>query len=36
MLAGFAALVADLHQPVHKENEVLFPRALALEAQAVA
>jgi len=36
MLAGFAALVADLHQPVHKENEVLFPWALALEAQAVA
>ena len=36
MLAGFAALEADLHQHVHKENNVLFPRALALETQAVA
>ncbi len=36
MLAGFAELEADLHQHVHKENNVLFPRALALEASAVA
>jgi regulator of cell morphogenesis and NO signaling len=36
MLAGFAQLEGDLHEHVHKENNVLFPRALALEAQAVA
>lgn len=35
MLAGFAALEADLQQHVHKENNVLFPRALALENQPV-
>lgn len=33
MLAGFAQLEADLHRHVHKENNVLFPRALALETQ---
>jgi regulator of cell morphogenesis and NO signaling len=33
MLAGFAQLESDLHEHVHKENNVLFPRALALEAQ---
>jgi regulator of cell morphogenesis and NO signaling len=31
MLAGFAQLESDLHQHVHKENNVLFLRALALE-----
>jgi regulator of cell morphogenesis and NO signaling len=36
MLAGFAQLEGDLHDHVHKENNVLFPRALELEAQAVA
>lgn len=36
MLAGFARLETDLHAHVHKENNVLFPRALALEAHAVA
>jgi len=36
MLAGFARLETDLHEHVHKENNVLFPRAIALEAQAVA
>jgi regulator of cell morphogenesis and NO signaling len=36
LLAGLAQLEADLHEHVHKENNVLFPRALALEAQAVA
>ncbi len=36
MLAGFAQLEGDLHEHVHKENNILFPRALALEAQAVA
>ena len=36
MLAGFAQLEGDLHDHVHKENNVMFPRALALEAQAVA
>ncbi len=33
MLAGFAQLESDLHRHVHKENNVLFPRAIALEAQ---
>ena len=33
LLAGLARLEADLHQHVHKENNVLFPRAIALEAQ---
>jgi regulator of cell morphogenesis and NO signaling len=36
LLAGLAHLEADLHQHVHKENNVLFPRALILEAQATA
>lgn len=31
-LDGLAQLEADMHQHVHKENNVLFPRALALEA----
>jgi regulator of cell morphogenesis and NO signaling len=30
LLAGLAALEADLHRHVHKENEVLFPKALGL------
>lgn len=29
---GLAALEADLHQHIHLENNVLFPKALALEA----
>lgn len=33
LLAGLAHLETDLHEHVHKENNVLFPRALALEAQ---
>ncbi len=32
LLAGLAEFEADLHQHVHKENNVLFPRALALAA----
>jgi regulator of cell morphogenesis and NO signaling len=32
MLAGLAALERDMHQHVHKENNILFPRAIALEA----
>jgi regulator of cell morphogenesis and NO signaling len=32
MLAGLAQLEGDLHAHVHKENNVLFPRAIALEA----
>lgn len=32
-LDGLAQLEADMHQHVHKENNVLFPRALALEAE---
>jgi len=31
MLAGLAALEADMHQHVHKENNILFPKAIALE-----
>lgn len=31
-LAGLAELEADLHRHIHKENEILFPRALAAEA----
>lgn len=30
-LDGLAELEADMHQHVHKENNILFPRALALE-----
>lgn len=33
LLAGLAQFEADLHQHVHKENNVLFPRAIALEEQ---
>jgi regulator of cell morphogenesis and NO signaling len=36
LLVGLAHLEADLHEHVHKENNVLFPRALALEASVVA
>jgi regulator of cell morphogenesis and NO signaling len=32
MLAGLADLETDLHRHIHKENEILFPRALATEA----
>ena len=35
MLAGLAQLEGDLHEHVPKENNVLFPRALALEVQTV-
>jgi regulator of cell morphogenesis and NO signaling len=33
LLGGLAGLEADLHRHVHKENNVLFPRAIKLEAQ---
>ena len=33
LLGGLARFESDLHQHVHKENNILFPRALALEAQ---
>lgn len=33
MLDGLSQLEQDLHQHVHKENNILFPQALALEAQ---
>lgn len=33
MLAGLEELEGDLHRHVHKENNVLFPRALAEEAR---
>lgn len=36
LLAGLARFESDLHDHVHKENNVLFPRALALEAQSSA
>lgn len=36
LLAGLARLELDLHEHVHKENNILFPRALALEARGVA
>jgi regulator of cell morphogenesis and NO signaling len=32
LLAGLAEFEADLHRHVHKENNILFPRALALGA----
>jgi regulator of cell morphogenesis and NO signaling len=32
MLAGLAELERDMHQHVHKENNILFPRASAAEA----
>ena len=31
MLDGLATLERDMHQHVHKENNILFPRAIALE-----
>jgi regulator of cell morphogenesis and NO signaling len=31
LMAGLADLEADLHQHIHKENNILFPRAAALE-----
>lgn len=34
MLDGLAELEADLHQHIHKENNILFPRAAQLEAAA--
>ena len=33
MLDALAQLEHDLHQHVHKENNILFPRAMALEAE---
>ena len=33
LLDGLATLEADLHQHIHKENNMLFPRALAMEAE---
>ncbi len=33
MLDALAHLEGDLHQHIHKENNVLFPRALAMEAR---
>jgi regulator of cell morphogenesis and NO signaling len=31
---ALAEFEADLHQHIHLENNILFPRAIALEAQA--
>ena len=33
MLDGLHALEQDLHQHIYKENSILFPRALAREAE---
>jgi regulator of cell morphogenesis and NO signaling len=33
LLAGLAELEADLHLHIHKENNIMFPRAAKLEAQ---
>jgi regulator of cell morphogenesis and NO signaling len=33
LLDGLQALEADLHQHIHKENNILFPRAMRLEAE---
>ena len=33
MLVSLAQLEADMHQHVHKENNILFPRAIALESK---
>jgi regulator of cell morphogenesis and NO signaling len=33
LLDGLHTLELDLHQHIHKENNILFPRALALEAE---
>lgn len=35
MLHALAKLEADLHQHIHKENNILFPKALAAEVRAV-
>jgi len=34
LYAGLQELERDLHQHIHLENNILFPRALALEARA--
>ena len=33
LLAGLEELEADMHQHVHKENNILFPRAIVLEGE---
>lgn len=33
LLAGLAELESDLHEHIHKENNILFPRAAELEAE---
>ena len=33
MLGALARLERDMHQHVHKENNVLFPRAIAMESE---
>jgi regulator of cell morphogenesis and NO signaling len=34
MLDGLETLERDLHRHIHEENNILFPRALALEGAA--
>ena len=36
MIDALAALEADTHRHVHKENSILFPRALAIETERIA
>ena len=31
MLAGLADLELDMHKHVHEENNILFPRVIAME-----
>ncbi|HNT89616.1 MAG TPA: hemerythrin domain-containing protein, partial [Candidatus Hydrogenedentes bacterium] len=33
VLDGLQSLERDLHQHIHKENNILFPRAVAMEQQ---
>jgi regulator of cell morphogenesis and NO signaling len=33
MLDGLRELETDLHQHIHKENNILFPRSLELESE---
>ena len=33
LLAGLEEVESDMHQHVHKENNILFPRAIMLESE---
>jgi len=36
LMAGLSALERDLHEHIHKENNILHPRAMELEASLIA